>query len=44
MLNDIVEFSTKLIAVEGTKTPAGARNRGDPTGAKRRGGFPYRPR
>ena len=32
--------STLLIGAEGTKTPAGVRGRGDPTGAKRRGGSP----
>ncbi|MFB5193613.1 hypothetical protein ACE198_01670 [Neobacillus sp. KR4-4] len=31
-----VDFSTLLIGEEGTKTPAGVRGRGDPTGAKRR--------
>jgi len=36
--------STLLIGAEGTKTPAGVRGRGDPTGAKRRGGSPARPR
>ncbi|WP_285851376.1 hypothetical protein [Neobacillus sp. MER 74] len=30
--------------MEGTKTPAGVRGRGDPAGAKRRGGSPARPR
>ncbi|MFB5197233.1 hypothetical protein ACE198_20285 [Neobacillus sp. KR4-4] len=30
--------------MEGTKTPAGVRGRGDPAGAKRRGGSPSRPR
>jgi len=29
-----VDFDTRLIEVEGTKTPAGVRGRGDPTGAK----------
>ncbi|WP_222127418.1 hypothetical protein [Bacillus sp. X1(2014)] len=33
-----------MIEVEGTKTPAGVWGRGDPAGAKRRGGFPARPR
>ncbi len=40
----IVYFSTLLIGVEGTKTPAGGRDRGDPAGAQRRGGSPDRPR
>ncbi len=35
---------TLLIGAEGTKTPAGGRGWGDPAGAKRRGGSPYRPR
>jgi len=30
-------FCTLLIGMEGTKTPAGVRGRGDPAGAKRRG-------
>ncbi|WP_222127402.1 hypothetical protein [Bacillus sp. X1(2014)] len=34
MLKLTVDFSTLLIGVEGTKTPAGVRGRGDPTGAK----------
>ncbi len=34
MLKVNVEFSTLLIGVEGAKTPAGVRGRGDPTGAK----------
>jgi len=38
------DFGTLLIAVEGTKTPAGVRGRGDPAGAKRRGASPARPR
>jgi hypothetical protein len=33
-----------LIGTEGTKTPAGVRGWGDPTGAMRRGGSPARPR
>jgi len=33
-----------LIGAEGAKTPAGVRGRGDPEGAKRRGGSPARPR
>jgi hypothetical protein len=33
-----------LIGVEGAKTPAGGRGRGDPAGAQRRGGSPDRPR
>ncbi|WP_231507603.1 hypothetical protein [Bacillus sp. UNC41MFS5] len=33
-----------LTFVPGTKTPAGGRGRGDPAGAKRRGGSPSRPR
>jgi hypothetical protein len=33
-----------LIGAEGAKTPAGVRGWGDPTGAKRRGGSPARPR
>ncbi|MEH7127846.1 hypothetical protein V7103_06485 [Neobacillus drentensis] len=38
-------MSTKqLIGAEGAKTPAGVRSRGDPAGAKRRGGSPQRPR
>ncbi len=32
-----------LIGVEGTKTPAGVRGRGDSKGAKRRGGSPLPP-
>ncbi|MCM3115299.1 hypothetical protein M3610_08350 [Neobacillus sp. MER 74] len=44
MLEVIVDFDTLLIAVEGTKTPAGVRGRGDPAGAKRRGGSAARPR
>ena len=40
----IVDFGTLLIGVEGTKTPVGGRGRGDPAGAKRRGGSPARPR
>jgi len=39
-----VDFSTLLIGVEGTKTPAGVRVRGDPAEAQRRGGSPARPR
>ncbi|MFB5197158.1 hypothetical protein ACE198_19905 [Neobacillus sp. KR4-4] len=53
MLNVNVDFSTLLIGVEGAKTPAGVRGRGDPAGAvsaeeaprrrcKRRGGSPQR--
>ena len=38
MLNLIVDFRTLLIGVEGAKTPAGGRGRGDPAGAQRRGG------
>jgi hypothetical protein len=34
----------ELIGAEGAKTPAGVRGWGDPTGAKRRGGSPARPR
>ncbi|MCM3114597.1 multidrug transporter [Neobacillus sp. MER 74] len=37
------DFGTLLIGVEGTKTPAGVRDRGDPAGAKRRGGSPAPP-
>ncbi|MBV7504756.1 hypothetical protein KW850_05680 [Bacillus sp. sid0103] len=33
-----------MIVVEGAKTPAGERGRGDPAGAQRRGGSPDRPR
>ncbi|MCM3115008.1 hypothetical protein M3610_06870 [Neobacillus sp. MER 74] len=44
MLKVNVDFGTLLIGEEGTKTLAGVRGRGDPTGAKRRGGFPQRPR
>ncbi|WP_186328574.1 hypothetical protein [Bacillus sp. X1(2014)] len=33
-----------MIGVEGTKTPAGERGRGDPAGAQRRGGSPGHPR
>ncbi|WP_193747667.1 hypothetical protein [Neobacillus niacini] len=33
MLKTIVDFATLLIGAEGTKTPAGGRGRGDPTGA-----------
>ncbi|WP_260871555.1 hypothetical protein [Bacillus sp. X1(2014)] len=33
-----------MIGAEGTKTPAGGRGRGDPSGAQRRGGSPDRPR
>ncbi|WP_335381542.1 hypothetical protein [Neobacillus drentensis] len=44
MLKLIVDFGTLLIGVEGAKTPAGGRGRGDPAGAKRRGGSPDRPR
>ena len=40
----IVDFGTLLIGVEGTKTPAGGRGRGDPAVAKLRGGSPDRPR
>ncbi|MFB5197097.1 multidrug transporter [Neobacillus sp. KR4-4] len=29
-----INFNTLLIGVEGTKTPAGVRGRGDPAGAK----------
>ncbi|WP_410892173.1 hypothetical protein [Neobacillus sp. 204] len=36
--------NTLLIGAEGTKTPAGVRVRGDPAEAKRRGGYPARPR
>lgn len=43
MLKLIVDFSTLLIEVEGAKTPAGVRGRGDPTGAQRRGGSPGPP-
>ncbi|WP_186328655.1 hypothetical protein [Bacillus sp. X1(2014)] len=39
-----INFGTLLIGAEGTKTPAGVRDRGDPAGAKRRGGSPARPR
>ncbi|MFB5197580.1 hypothetical protein ACE198_22175 [Neobacillus sp. KR4-4] len=34
MLKINVDFCTLLIGVEGTKTPAGVRGRGDPAGAK----------
>ena len=34
MLKVNVDFGTLLIGVEGTKTPAGVRGRGDPTGAE----------
>ncbi len=34
MLEDIIYFGTLLIGVEGAKTPAGVRGRGDPAGAK----------
>ncbi|MFB5194371.1 multidrug transporter [Neobacillus sp. KR4-4] len=34
MLKNNVDFGTLLIGVEGTKTPAGVRGRGDPAGAK----------
>ncbi|MCM3115146.1 hypothetical protein M3610_07575 [Neobacillus sp. MER 74] len=44
MLKLNVNFCTLLIGVEGAKTPAGGRGRGDPTGAQRRGGSPDRPR
>ncbi|WP_155928472.1 hypothetical protein [Bacillus sp. UNC41MFS5] len=44
MLKLIVDFGTLLIGVEGAKTPAGGRGRGDPAGAQRRGGSPDRPR
>ncbi|MCM3115320.1 hypothetical protein M3610_08460 [Neobacillus sp. MER 74] len=44
VLKNNVDFGNLLIAVEGTKTPAGVRGRGDPAGAKRRGGSPARPR
>ena len=44
MLKLIVDFGTLLIGVEGAKTPAGERGRGDPAGAQRRGGSPARPR
>ncbi|MCM3118659.1 hypothetical protein M3610_26085 [Neobacillus sp. MER 74] len=44
MLQVNAGFSTLLIGVEGTKTPAGVRGRGDPAGAQRRGGSPARPR
>ncbi len=44
LLKLIVDFGTLLIGVEGAKTPAGGRGRGDPAGAQRRGGFPDRPR
>ncbi len=33
MLKLIVDFGTLLIGVEGAKTPAGGRGRGDPAGA-----------
>jgi hypothetical protein len=33
MLKLIVDFGTLLIGAEGTKTPAGGRGWGDPTGA-----------
>ncbi|OIK16589.1 hypothetical protein BIV60_03730 [Bacillus sp. MUM 116] len=33
VLKYIVDFLTLLIGAEGTKTPAGVRGRGDPTGA-----------
>ena len=44
MLRLIFDFGTLLIRVEGAKTPAGGRGRGDPAGAQRRGGSPDRPR
>ncbi|MCM3118139.1 hypothetical protein M3610_23185 [Neobacillus sp. MER 74] len=44
MLRLFVYFGTLLVGVEGTKTPAGGRGRGDPAGAQRRGGSPDRPR
>ncbi len=44
VLKLIVDFGTLLIGVEGAKTPAGGRGRGDPAGAQRRGGSPDRPR
>ncbi|WP_144554247.1 hypothetical protein [Bacillus sp. X1(2014)] len=44
MLKVNIDIGTLLIGEEGTKTPAGVRGRGDPTGAKRRGGSPARPR
>ena len=34
VLKNNVDFGTLLIGVEGTKTPAGVRGRGDPAGAK----------
>jgi len=39
-----VDFVILLTFVSSTKTPAGVRGRGDPAGAKRRGGFSARPR
>ncbi|WP_260871780.1 hypothetical protein [Bacillus sp. X1(2014)] len=39
-----LDFDTLLIGGKGTETPAGVRGRGDPEGAKRRGGSPARPR
>ncbi|MGG1399627.1 hypothetical protein ABE288_17705 [Bacillus salipaludis] len=44
MLKGIVDFLILLIGAEGAKTPAGVRARGDPAGAKRRGGSTARPR
>jgi hypothetical protein len=34
LCNSTSRFSAALIGVEGTKTPAGVRGRGDPTGAE----------
>jgi len=44
MVKLIVDFGTLLIGVEGAKTPAGERGRGDPAGAQRRGGSANRTR
>ncbi len=44
ILKHTVDFGTLLIGVEGAKTPAGGRGRGDPAVAQRRGGSPDRPR
>ncbi|MFB5196366.1 hypothetical protein ACE198_15785 [Neobacillus sp. KR4-4] len=44
MLKINVDINTLFLFVPGTKTPAGVRGRGDPAGAKRRGGSPARPR